>query len=176
MWSSIEASTSVVCASLPCYAPLLEKGGVLKAFVTGMHSLCLLSKKIRSRSTLSKRSMPNETSSSERIMSKPTVIDSSTQAKFQGSGEGKDLEMGQIRVKTDVNVESNTKASEALARGALSPCIAQGVLGDPFYDTHAARMLALDHIVLQKHTDQCMEHCSTVSVACANHELETQHL
>lgn len=176
MWSSIEASTSVVCASLPCYGPLLKKGGVLRAFVTGMRSLFSLSKKTRSRSVLLKRSMPNETSSSERTMSGPTVIDSSTQANFKGSVQGTDLEMGQIRVETDVNVESITKASEALARGARSPCIAQDVLGDPSYDTYAARKLALDHIVLQRHTDQCMGHCSMVSVACANFELETQDL
>ena len=56
--------------------------------------------------------MPKETSSLERIMSEPTVIDSSTQAKFKGSGRGTEIEMGQIWLKTDVDVESNIKASE----------------------------------------------------------------
>lgn len=64
MWSSIEACASVICASLPFYAPLLRKGFSLGPFFTSLRSAFSLPRKEdRSRSVSSKRSMQKETSS-----------------------------------------------------------------------------------------------------------------
>ncbi len=54
-----------------------------------------------SRSVSSKRSSRKETSSSERIISEPTVIESGTQEDIKGGGgRGTDMEMGQIGLET----------------------------------------------------------------------------
>lgn len=159
MWSSIEACVSVICASLPCYAPLLKKAGSLGPFVIGMRSLFSLSKKDRSRSASSKQSMQKgaSSSSSERIILEPTSIESSTRDDTKGSGRGTDMEMGQIRLKTVVDIERSTRASEAPAGGTCSPCLVKAYLpGFPRYPfSEEAR--SQQHTVLHDHKHQCLE-------------------
>lgn len=158
MWSSIEACASVICASLPCYAPLLKKGGSLGSFVIGMRSLFSLSRKDRSHSASSKPSMQKgaSSSSSERIISEPTSIDSSTRDDIKGSGRGTDMEMGQIRLETAVEVGRSTGASETPAGGTSSPCLAKAYFpGVPRYPvTEEAR--SRQHTVLHDYKDQCL--------------------
>ena len=164
MWSSIEACASVMCASLPCYAPLLKKVGSLGTFVMSVRSVFSLPRKDSSRSVSSKRSMQKETSSSERIIPKPTVIEFSTQEDIKGGARGTDMEMGQIRLETLMDVETITRVSEPLPDVSPSPCVARAYsVGAPCYGS--ARNIALGNtpfysISKADHEDQRLEHHS----------------
>ena len=122
MWSSIEACASVICASLPCYAPLLKKGGRLGLLIASVRSVFSLPRKGSSRSVSSKRSMQKETSSSERIIAEPTIIEFGTREDIKAGGRVADMEMGQIRLKTMVDIGNIT--------GVCSPCLAMAYSAD----------------------------------------------
>lgn len=64
------------------------------------------------RSVSSKRSMQKGTSSLEKIIPEPTVIESGTQEDIKGRNRATDVEMGQIKLETKVEVERLTGASE----------------------------------------------------------------
>ena len=118
MWSSIEACASVICASLPCYAPLLKKAGGIGTLFTSLRSVFSLPKKSLSSSVSSKRSTQKETSSFDKVLPSPTVIESGTQEDIKGGGRVTDVEMGSIRRATMVDIES--RVSEPLPH---SPCL-----------------------------------------------------
>ena len=78
-------------------------------FLASVRSMFSLSGKDRSRSASSKPSMHKGTSSSERIISEPTHIEAGTQEDIRSDGQGRDIEMGQIRLKTRVDVEHHQR-------------------------------------------------------------------
>lgn len=124
MWSSIEACASVICANLPCYAPLLapllKKAGSIGVLFTSLRSMFSLSKKDSFRSVSSKKSTQKETSSSEKIIPNPTVIESGTKEDTKYSGRGTDMEMGRITHATKVDAEAVPPVSKPLPH---RPCL-----------------------------------------------------
>lgn len=139
MWSSIEACASVICASLPCYAPLLNKAGSIGTLFTSLRSVFSLPKKSFSSSVSSKRSTQKETSSVEKMIPDPTVVESGTQEETKGAGRGTDVEMGRIRRATMVDIEA--RVSEPLPH---SPCLGRTQFaGAPSYGSQVkiARVL-----------------------------------
>ena len=118
MWSSIEACASVICASLPCYAPLLKKAGSIGTLFTSLRSVFSLPKKNFSSPVSSKRSTQKETSSLEKIIPNTTDIESGTQDDIKGGGRATEIKMGRIRRATLVDIQAGI--SEPLPH---SPCL-----------------------------------------------------
>ena len=92
--------------------------------------------------------MQKGTSSSEKIILEPSVIELRTQEDIKGSGRATDVEMGQIRLETTVEVENNIiGVSEPPPGGASSPHLAKAhSAGVPCYQQPQRRVLDLQYL------------------------------
>lgn len=130
MWSSIEACASVICANLPCYAPLLKKAGSISILFTSLRSM-FSSRKDLLHSGSSTGSMPKDTSSTEKIIPCPTVIESGTNGGFKRDDRASDMELGHIRRETTMDEEARAGVDKPLPQ---CPCIARAYsAGNPNY-------------------------------------------
>lgn len=103
MWSGIEACASTICANLPCYGAIVGKARRFKPILSSFYSK--FSKGMNSTFRIRHKEWSSQKimASADNVVTWPSGVDTVIAGPSEGDRSTTELEMGKIRVQTELD-------------------------------------------------------------------------